>query len=73
VQLSVERTNGPRSGRHVRAWTIAGSAGANVSRLPIDLYRRLVPGRYRLSARAAGPAGQSPVRMLRFHVVRRSR
>jgi hypothetical protein len=73
VQLSLDRTTGAKKGRHVATWTIAATAGANVSRVPIAIYRRLGDARYRLTANAAGPAGQSPVRSVRFQVVRKKR
>jgi large repetitive protein len=73
VQLSLDRTTGAKKGRHVATWTIAATAGANVSRVPLAIYRRLGDARYRLTANAAGPAGQSPVRSVRFQVVRKKR
>jgi hypothetical protein len=71
VRLRLERTSGPRKGRHIRTWTVGGRAGANVSRLPIAVYRKLGAARYRLTADAAGPAGRSVSRTLRFQVVRK--
>jgi hypothetical protein len=73
VRLSLDRTSGAGKHRHLRAWTLPGRTGANVTRLPIELYRGLTSARYRLTAVAAGPAGASAVRTVRFHVVRRTR
>jgi hypothetical protein len=73
VRLSLDRASGPAKRRHVRTWTIQGRTGANVTRLPIALYRGLMSARYRLTAVAAGQAGASPARDVRFHVVRRTR
>jgi Concanavalin A-like lectin/glucanases superfamily len=73
VQLSLDRTTGRKKGRHVATWTIAATAGANVSRVPLAIYRKLGDARYRLTANAAGAAGQSPVRKVRFQVVRKKR
>jgi len=73
VQLSLDRTTGAKKGRHVATWTFAATAGANVSRVPLGIYRKLGDARYRLTANAAGPAGQSPVRSVRFQVVRKKR
>jgi hypothetical protein len=69
VRLTLDRTTGPAKGRRVRSWTVGGRAGANVSRLPIAVYRKLGAARYRLSADAAGPAGRSVTRAVRFQVV----
>jgi hypothetical protein len=71
VRLRLERTSGAKKGRHVRTWTVAGRPGANVSRLPLAAYRELGVARYRLTADAAGPAGTSVSRPLRFQVVRK--
>jgi large repetitive protein len=73
VPLSLDRTTGAKKGRHVATWTIAATAGANVSRVPLAIYRRLGDARYRLTANAAGAAGESPMRNVRFQVVRRAR
>jgi hypothetical protein len=73
VQLSLDRTSGAKKGRHVATWSFAATAGANVSRVPLAIYRKLGDARYRLTANAAGPAGQSPVRSVRFQVVRKKR
>jgi hypothetical protein len=73
VQLSLDRTTGAKKGRHVATWTIPATAGANVSRVPVEIYRKLGDARYHLTANAAGAAGQSPVRSVRFQVVRRAR
>jgi hypothetical protein len=69
VKLSLDRTTGARARRHLATWTIAASAGANVSRVPLQIYRKLGNARYRLTADAAGPAGTSPTRSVRFQVV----
>jgi hypothetical protein len=71
VRLTLDRTSGPAKGRRVRSWTVGGRAGANVSRLPIAVYRKLGAARYRLSADAAGPAGRSVTKAVRFQVVRK--
>jgi hypothetical protein len=71
VRLALHRTSGARKGRRVRSWTVGGRAGANVSRLPLALYRKLGAGRYRLTAAAAGPAGGSVTKAVRFQVVRK--
>jgi Concanavalin A-like lectin/glucanases superfamily len=71
VRVSLDRTTGPARGRHLATWTIAGNAGANVARVPLAIYRRLRSARYRLTVDAAGPAGRSPTRGVRFQVVRR--
>ncbi|HEX2105587.1 MAG TPA: LamG domain-containing protein [Solirubrobacteraceae bacterium] len=71
VRLRLERTSGARKGRHIPTWTVGGRAGANVSRLPLAVYRRLGAARYRLTADAAGAAGRSVSRALRFQVVRK--
>jgi hypothetical protein len=73
VRLRLARTTGPAKRRHVHTWTVAGGTGANVTRLPIAVYRGLTSARYRLTAEASGGAGRSPLRTVRFHVVRRSR
>ena len=73
VQLSLDRTTGAKKGRHVATWTIAATAGANVSRVPLEIYRSLGDARYRLTAGASGTAGASPARAVRFQVVRRKR
>jgi hypothetical protein len=69
VKVSLDRTTGARAGRHLATWTIAAKAGANVDRVPLAIYRRLRNARYRLTADAAGPAGTSPTRTVRFQVV----
>jgi hypothetical protein len=71
VRLTLQRTSGAKKGRTVRAWTVTGRAGANVSRLPIAVYRKLGPARYRITADAAGPAGRSVSKTVRFQVVRK--
>jgi hypothetical protein len=73
VQLSLDRTTGASKGRHIATWTIAANGGANVSRVPLEIYRRLGDARYRLTAGASGAAGTSPARAVRFQVVRRKR
>ena len=70
VSVRLNRTSGARRGRHLARWTIAGRAGANVSRVPLAIYRRLRSARYRLTVDAAGPAGRSLTRSVRFQVVR---
>jgi hypothetical protein len=71
VRLSLVRTSGARKGRSVRTWNVSGRAGANVARLPLAVYRKLGAARYRLTADAAGPAGRSVTKMVRFQVVRK--
>jgi hypothetical protein len=73
VTLSLDRTSGARARRHVATWTMAAKAGANLDRVPLAVYRKLGTARYRLTANAAGPAGASPVRTVRFQVVRKTR
>jgi len=70
VRLSLVRTSGAKKGRSVRTWSVSGRAGANVSRLPLAVYRKLGAARYRLTADAAGPAGRSVTKTVRFQVVR---
>jgi hypothetical protein len=69
VEVSLDRTTGARAGRHLATWTVAAKAGANVDRVPVAIYRKLRDARYRLTADAAGPAGTSPTRSVRFQVV----
>lgn len=71
VRLTLDRTTGAKKGRRVRSWTVGGRAGANVSRLPLAVYRKLAAARYRLTADAAGPAGRSVSKAVRFQVVRK--
>jgi large repetitive protein len=71
VRLSLDRTTGRRTGRHLSSWTVAANAGANVVRIPLAVYRRLGEARYRLTVDADGAAGRSPTRTVRFQVVRR--
>jgi large repetitive protein len=73
VTLGLDRTTGARAHRHLATWTIAAKAGANVARVPLAVYRKLANARYRLSAGAAGPAGTSPGRSVRFQVVHKKR
>jgi len=73
VKLSLDRTTGARAHRHLTTWTIGATAGANVVRVPLPTYRKLADARYRLTADAAGPAGASPTRTVRFQVVRKAR
>jgi hypothetical protein len=73
VTLSLDRTTGARAKRHLATWTIGAKAGANVVRVPLAVYRKLGTARYRLTATAAGPAGASPLRTVRFQVVRKKR
>jgi hypothetical protein len=73
VTLSLDRTTGARANRHLATWTIGANPGANVVRVPLAVYRRLGDARYRLTATAAGPAGASPLRTVRFQVVRKKR
>jgi large repetitive protein len=73
VSLALDRTTGAKTGRHVATWTLPAMAGANVARVPLAVYRKLGNARYRLTANAAGPAGASPVRTVRFQVVRKRR
>ena len=73
VKLRLDRTSGARAHRHLATWTIAAKAGANVSRVPLATYRKLGSARYRLTADAAGGAGKSPTRSVRFQVVRKTR
>jgi hypothetical protein len=73
VDLSLDRTTGARAHRHLATWTIAARAGANVARVPVAIYRRLASARYLLTAAAAGPAGTSPTRSVRFQVVHKTR
>ncbi|MEA2381576.1 MAG: large repetitive protein [Solirubrobacteraceae bacterium] len=69
VRLSLDRTTGARAGRHLATWTVVAKAGANVDRVPLAIYRKLRNARYRLAADAAGPAGTSATRSVRFQVV----
>lgn len=71
VTLNLDRTSGAARGRHLRTWTVSGRAGANVSRLPIAVYRKLGAARYRLTANASGVAGASVAKAVRFQVVRK--
>jgi hypothetical protein len=73
VRVRLERTTGPRKVRRAETWTVAGTAGANVTRVPLAVYRRLAPARYRLTADAAAVTGRATARPLRFEVVRRGR
>ncbi|HET7457404.1 MAG TPA: LamG domain-containing protein [Gemmatimonadaceae bacterium] len=73
VTLSLDRTNGARARRHIATWTVAAKAGANVDRVPLAVYRKLGDARYRLTADAAGAAGRSLTRTVRFQVVRKKR
>jgi|tagenome__1003787_1003787.scaffolds.fasta_scaffold20939752_2 hypothetical protein len=73
VTLSLDRTTGAKAGRHLATWTMAAKAGANVGRVPVAVYRKLGNARYTLTANAAGPAGASPVRSVRFQAVRKTR
>ena len=73
VTLSLDRTTGARAKRHLATWAIGAKAGANVARVPLAVYRKLGNARYRLTATAAGPAGASPLRTVRFQVVRKKR
>jgi hypothetical protein len=73
VKLSLDRTTGARAHRHLATWTIAAKAGANVSRVPLQIYRTLGNARYRLTADAAGPAGTLQTRGVRFQVVHKAR
>ena len=73
VRLSLDRTTGARAHRHLATWTITATAGANVVRVPLQTYRKLANARYRLTADAAGPAGASPTRTVRFQVVHKAR
>jgi hypothetical protein len=71
VQLRLDRTSGSKRGRHLRTWTVAARAGANVSRVPLAVYRKLGAARYRLTATASGAAGASVAKAVRFQVVRK--
>ena len=71
VHLSLDRTTGKRTGRHLATWTVAATPGANVVRVPLAVYRRLGEARYRLTVDADGAVGRSPTRTVRFQVVRR--
>jgi len=73
VSLALDRTTGAKAKRHVATWTLPAKAGANVARVPLAVYRKLGDARYRLTANAAGPAGASPVRTVRFQAVRKPR
>jgi hypothetical protein len=73
VTLTLDRTTGSRAHRRLATWTTAAKAGANVVRVPLAVYRKLGNARYRLTANAAGTAGTSPVRTVRFQVVRKKR
>jgi hypothetical protein len=73
VRLRLARTTGPRSARRAQTWTVAGTAGANVARVPLAVYRRLAPARYTLTAEAGTATGRTASRPLRFQVVRRAR
>jgi len=73
VRLALDRTTGARAGRRLATWTIAAAAGANVARVPLAVYRRLGPARYRLRAEADAASGRSAARAVRFQVVRRAR
>jgi large repetitive protein len=73
VKLSLDRTTGARADRHLATWTITATAGANVVRVPLQTYRKLANARYRLTADAAGAAGASPTRTVRFQVVHKTR
>jgi hypothetical protein len=73
VTLSLDRTTGARANRHLATWAIGAKPGANVVRVPLAVYRKLGDARYRLTATAAGPAGASPLRTVRFQVVRKKR
>ena len=72
VRLSLDRTTGKRAGRHLATWTVAATAGANVVRVPLAVYRRLAEAHYVLTADADGSAGRSPTRTVPFQVVRRA-
>ena len=62
VRLVLDRLTGARPGRRLATWTIAAGAGANVARVPLAVYRRLGPARYRLTAEADAASGRSPAR-----------